>query len=267
MRFYLDLYLGRTDGGAVVHGTPHVWDVRTNWKFAADNFTGDNFHLYTAHGSVVELGMLPPDPMSLSYGHLVNAEGGHVLHVVPGPPDPMFEDFGLPPELAPHFDRNLDPRQRELLRRHAWSVGTVFPNLSFMQVMTQGDLESPMVPFLCFRVWEPTSPTTTRISSYLFLEREAPADFARASYESYVRTFGPSGIFEQDDMENWEDCTRANSGAIAQRYGLHHGMGLHLQPDPGFPGPGRAWPGSYGERTQLAWYGEWQRWLTGGPAR
>jgi hypothetical protein len=68
-------------------------------------------------------------------------------------------------------------------------------------------------------------------------------------------------------MENWEDCTRANSGAIAQRYGLHHGMGLHLQPDPGFPGPGRAWPGSYGERTQLAWYGEWQRWLTGGPAR
>jgi phenylpropionate dioxygenase-like ring-hydroxylating dioxygenase large terminal subunit len=85
MRFYLDLYLGRTDGGAVVHGTPHVWDVRTNWKFAADNFTGDNFHLYTAHGSVVELGMLPPDPMSLSYGHLVNAEGGHVLHVVPGP--------------------------------------------------------------------------------------------------------------------------------------------------------------------------------------
>ena len=65
MRFYLDLYLGRTDGGTEVLGTPQVWDVATNWKFATDNFTGDNFHLYSTHGSIVELGLLPPDPMSL----------------------------------------------------------------------------------------------------------------------------------------------------------------------------------------------------------
>jgi PAH dioxygenase large subunit len=264
MKFYLDLYLGRTDGGVEVVGAPHVWDVRTNWKFAADNFTGDNFHLYTAHGSVVELGMLPPDPMALSYGHLVNAQDGHVLHIVPGPPDPLFANFGLPQELEPHFDRNLGPAQRELLRDHSWSVGTVFPNLSFLQVMVQGDLESPMVPFLCFRVWEPTGPTTTRISSYFMVEKEAPAEFRKMSYEAYVRTFGPSGIFEQDDMENWEDCTRVNSGKIAQRYGLHHGMGLHLEPNPDFIGPGKAYPGSYGERTQLAFYGEWQKWLTYG---
>jgi len=263
MRFYLDLYLGRTDAGAEVLGSPHVWDVRTNWKFAADNFTGDNFHLYTAHGSVVELGMLPPDPMSLSFGNLIHAQDGHVLHIVPGPPDPAFAHFGLPAELHEQVERNLGPVQREIHRNHAWSVGTVFPNLSFLQVMVQGDLESPMVPFLCFRVWQPTSPTTTRITSFLLLDREAPEDYRTASYEAYVRTFGPSGIFEQDDMENWEDCTRVNSGKIAQGYGLHHGMGLHLEPDPQFPGPGKAYPGSYGERTQLAFYGEWQRWLTG----
>jgi hypothetical protein len=40
------------------------------------------------------------------------------------------------------------------------------------------------------------------------------------------RTFGPSGIFEQDDMENWEDCTLVNSGKIAQRYDLHHGIAV-----------------------------------------
>jgi hypothetical protein len=51
-------------------------------------------------------------------------------------------------------------------------------------------------------------------------------------------------------------------GKVAQRYGLHHGMGAHLDPDKSFPGPGDAWAGSYGERTQLAFYGEWQRWLT-----
>ena len=93
MRFYLDLYLGRTDGGTEVLGTPQVWDVAANWKFATDNFTGDNFHLYSTHGSIIELGLLPPDPMSLSSGHLVHPQDGHVLHVVPGPPDPMFEYF------------------------------------------------------------------------------------------------------------------------------------------------------------------------------
>ncbi|MGY1812270.1 aromatic ring-hydroxylating oxygenase subunit alpha [Blastococcus sp. SYSU D00820] len=264
MRFYLDLFLARTDAGVEVIGAPHIWDVKTNWKFATDNFTGDNFHLYTAHGSVAELGMLPPDPMSLSYGHLVTAQDGHVLHIVPGPPDPAFENFGLPAELSEQFDRNLGPAQRRLLRDHAWSVGTVFPNLSFLQVMVQGDLDSPMVPFLCFRVWEPTGPTTTRIHSYFMADKDMPAEARQASYLAYVRTFGPSGIFEQDDTENWEDCTRVNSGVIAQRYGLHHGMGLHLEPDPDFIGPGKAYPGSYGERTQLAFYGEWQKWLTDG---
>lgn len=64
------MLVGRTDAGSEVVGAPHVWDVHSNWKFCADNFTGDNFHLYTAHGSVVQLGMLPPDPMSLAYGTL-----------------------------------------------------------------------------------------------------------------------------------------------------------------------------------------------------
>lgn len=262
MRFYLDMFLGRTDRGTEVVGAPQVWDVSTDWKFCADNFTGDNFHLYTAHGSVVDLGMLPPDPMSLSYGYLVRAQGGHVLHMVPGPPDPSFEYFGLPRELVPELERNLGPTQLQFVKDHAWSVGTVFPNLSFMQVMVQGELGGPNVTFLSLRAWMPTSATTTRVFSYLLMDKDAPEQFRRDSYEAYVRTFGPSGIFEQDDMENWEDCTRVNKGKIAQRHGLHHGMGLHLDPDPEFPGPGDAWPGSYGERTQLSFYGEWLKWMT-----
>ena len=94
MKFYLDLIVNRTDDGCEVVGVPHVWEANCNWKFAVDNFTGDNFHLYTAHGSMVELGLLPPDPMSLSFGYLITADGGHVLHIVPGPPG--FEYLGMP---------------------------------------------------------------------------------------------------------------------------------------------------------------------------
>jgi PAH dioxygenase large subunit len=184
--------------------------------------------------------------MSLSYGYLVRAAGGHVLHMVPGPPDPTFEYFGLPQELVPQFERNLNPVQLDFVRRHAWSVGTVFPNLSFMQVMVQGEIGGPNVTFLSLRAWMPTSSNSTRVYSYLLVDKDSPAEFRDQTHKAYVRTFGPSGIFEQDDMENWEDCTRVNRGKVAQRYGLHHGMGLHLSPDPDFPGPGDAWPGSYG---------------------
>lgn len=262
MRFYMDIMVARTPGGVEVMGPPQCWEVDTNWKFATDNFTGDNFHLYTAHGSVAELGLLPPDPMSLAFGHLVQAERGHVLHMVPGPPIPEAEYFGVPMAIRPLIEDTLGPAQLELAKRHSFAVGTVFPNLSFLQVMVQGDLRSPPTPFLSFRLWQSTGPTTTKVWSWLMVEKEASPEYRKATYEAYVRTFGPSGIFEQDDMENWEECTRVNRGAIAQRYSLHHGMALQVPADPDFPGPGIAWPGSYGERTQLCFYGEWKRWLT-----
>jgi len=199
--------------------------------------------------------------MSLAFGHLVQAERGHVLHIVPGPPIPEAEYFGVPQPLRPLIEQTLDPLQLEIARNHSFSVGTVFPNLSFMQVMVQGDLRSPPTPFLSFRLWQPTGPGTTKVWSWLLVEKEADPAYRKATYEAYVRTFGPSGIFEQDDMENWEECTRMNKGAIAQRYNMHHGMAVHLPPDTDFIGPGTAWAGSYGERTQLCFYYEWKNWL------
>jgi PAH dioxygenase large subunit len=260
MRFYLDLIVNRTDDGCEVVGVPHVWEAGANWKFATDNFTGDNFHLYTAHGSMVELGMLPPDPMSLSFGHLITAEGGHVLHVVPGPPG--FEYLGMPKEMIPEFKRHLNTEQQAVMEQSTYTVGTVFPNLSYLHVFIPKSEGTPPCAFLAFKFWEPLAFNKTRIHSFLVVDKSAPEDFRKESMETYVRTFGPSGIFEQDDMENWEDCTLVNSGKIAQRYSLHHGMNFDVEPNPDFPGPGKAYPNSYGEKTQIDFYGEWKRWMT-----
>jgi PAH dioxygenase large subunit len=260
MKFYLDLIVNRTDDGCEVVGVPHVWEANCNWKFATDNFTGDNFHLYTAHGSMVELGLLPPDPMSLSFGYLITAEGGHVLHIVPGPPG--FEYLGMPQEMIPEFKRNLSPEQQAIMEMSTFTVGSVFPNFSYLHVFVPKAPNNPPTAFLSFRLWEPLAFNKTRIHSYLIVDKSAPAEFRRDTAQSSVRTFGPSGTFEQDDMENWEDCTLVNSGKIAQRYTLHHGMNFHVEPTPDFPGPGLAYPNSYGERTQLAFYGEWKRWMT-----
>jgi len=40
------------------------------------------------------------------------------------------------------------------------------------------------------------------------------------------RHFSPAGLFEQDDMDNWELSTRAAGGRITRNYPLHYGMGL-----------------------------------------
>ena len=261
VRWYLDIVFGRT-GGLQVVGTPQVWDVETSWKFATDNFT-DNFHVFSAHHSLVELGMLPNHPDFASYGHMITPGRGHVLHFVKGEPgDDDFMGLGLPHELRAKFDEHLEPAQATIAREHGISAGTVFPNFHWLQLPTAGDMESKPVPFLNFRVHQPLTPTRTRMWSWIAVDRDASAEHRRASYETYVRTFGPSGIFDQDDMENWEDCTRASIGPAARRYTLHHRMGLNRPVDPEWPGPGPAYADSYGEMTQRAWYTAWLDWMS-----
>jgi hypothetical protein len=74
--------------------------------------------------------------------------------------------------------------------------------------------------------------------------------------------FGPSGTFEQDDMDNWQGCTETGRGAVASCYPLHYGMGAgheHFDPDL------NAWVSDnrYSEINHRAFYGRWAQLMTG----
>jgi PAH dioxygenase large subunit len=260
MKYYLDLIVGRT-GGVEVVGTPQIWDVETGWTFATDNFT-DNFHVFSAHHSLVELGMLPNDPDFASHGHMIVAEEGHILHLTPGAPKHEYEHFGLPDELRAEMRETLSPEQYEMARKTAYSAGTVWPNFHWLQLMSSGTVGQPDVPFLNFRLEVPISPTRTRMWSWIAVDKNASAEHRKEAYETYVRTFGPAGIYDQDDMENWEDCTRASLGPAAQQHTLHHKMGIARPVDTSWPGPGTAYADSYGEMTQRSWYAAWRTYMT-----
>jgi phenylpropionate dioxygenase-like ring-hydroxylating dioxygenase large terminal subunit len=261
MAWYMDTLVGRTQEGSEVVGVPQVWQIETNWKFSVDNFTGDPYHLSTAHGSIALLGLLPDDPMSGHDGHTINAGNGHQLLLKPSL-DEATQYYALPQEVREEMARDPDETRRDLMQNSFFNVGTLFPNLSWMQTQIQSDPGTPATTFLNFRQWQPISPTRTAVWSWLFMDKCAPEDFRRQSYETYVRTFGPSGIYEQDDAEIWEECTRVNRGAVAQRHAMHHGMGLHVAPDRSFPGPGTAYEGTFSEITQLGYYQEWLTWMT-----
>ena len=261
MRWYMDIIFART-GELEFVGVPQVWDAECSWKFATDNFT-DNFHVFWSHQSLVQLGLLPDFPDFAAHGHMVTAGNGHILHFVQGAPgDETTMGLGLPKSMWPRFDQYLNPAQAEIAMNHGYSAGTMWPNFHWLQLTTAADIETQPVGILNLRLEYPLSPTRTRMYSWFAIDKAAPADYRKISYENYVRNFGPGGIFDQDDMENWEECTAAAVGPAAKRYTLHHRMGLNRKPDSAWKGPGIGYPDSYGEMTQRAWYGEWLRWMT-----
>jgi hypothetical protein len=91
------------------------------------------------------------------------------------------------------------------------------------------------------------------------VEKDAPEEFKQASYETYVRTFGVSGVFEQDDAEIWRLITRGTQGELAGGQDLNFEMGLGVIGDQAdWPGPGRALASGYAEQNQRSF---WARWL------
>jgi hypothetical protein len=58
------------------------------------------------------------------------------------------------------------------------------------------------------------------------VDRAASPVFKDAARLAGVRGFSPSGTFEQDDMDNWQECTRAGRGVVSRRSALNTQMGL-----------------------------------------
>lgn len=267
MKFYLDIVVDRSDAGLEIVGAPQRWVVGANWKLGADNFVGDAYHTMMTHRSMVELGMAPPDPQFALYGEHIHMNNGHGLGVIGPPPGmPLPEFMGLPENIVDELQRRLTPEQVEIFRPNAFIHGTVFPNLSIGNFLMGRDHLSPPSPFVTLRLWHPLGPEKMEVWSFFFVEKEAPEWFKEESYKAYLRTFGISGAFEQDDAENWQSITRVLSGRFAQAGDLNYQMGKGvLEPDLDWPGPGEAYPLDYAEANQRNFLEYWMRLMIADP--
>lgn len=251
LKWYLDIILGRSDGGMEVRGVPHRWVVNTNWKLTAENFGGDPYHVQTTHRSTVELGISPQDPLYAGYGHQVALNHGHCVNVntaAPGLNMPPYQ--GLPEEMWPMFERNLTKEQLKIYSKTTVIVGTVFPNLSFHCPVhgSEGHLHN----YLTLRVWRPMGPDKIEVWSWFLIDKAAPETYKESSYKGYISSFGPSGTLEQDDTEIWARVSQASKGFMARDKDLSYNnllnymMGMdEVIPDESWPGPGVAYPTCY----------------------
>ena len=213
--WYLDVFFDRREGGVEVIGGVHKWQIPANWKMPAENFCGDGYHTGWSHLSAIGSGFGGSFRSSPSRaGAVVSPANGHCI-VGLGPDDPS--DPAVPEIIAYEESIRDEVAQRmgerlRLIRPHA---GTIFPNLSLLRSISR-----------TFRIWQPKGPGKTEIQAAVYVDKAAPPEVKEAFRRTAIRTFGPSGVFEQDDMDNWEGCSMAGRGVVARRHQLNISMGL-----------------------------------------
>jgi phenylpropionate dioxygenase-like ring-hydroxylating dioxygenase large terminal subunit len=215
MAWYLDTFFDRREGGIEVIGGMHKWVMPCNWKLPAENFGGDGYHVSWSHLSAVRTGSggdfrIVPDPL----GTALSPGNGHCLaavgpDTVADPPAPEILEYER--RILPEMAARLGPR----LKRVKPIVGTAFPNFSMLRPTSR-----------TFRVWQPRGPEKTECWAWVYADKAAPPEVKEAIRLAGARVFGPSGTFEQDDMDNWQGCTQTGRGAVARRHMLSYEMGL-----------------------------------------
>lgn len=253
-RWYLDLIVGRAEMEVV--GIPERWVVPTNWRLPSENFASDAYHTATAHSFLTRLGMVEGVDFGRD-GYHVDPGQGHGLGVGVH----FDEESYFPKELADEYRANLDDGQLETLSRLKNMHGNIFPNFTFL-LPNFIEVEGQRVTGAMLRIWQPAGAGRTQVWSWHLVEKSAPEWWKKLGRRMYTQTFSSSGMFDQDDTENWEMQTKSSDGALYRpdEFMLHYGMGLDAKPlDSGeFPGPGDVYDGKFSESAARTYYKVWR---------
>ena len=258
MRWYLDIHLNRCAGGTQVLGV-QKWVIDTNWKMPAENQIGDVIHGPLSHASVFDLNGgvdAPPVHSVVELGLNVSLDNGHGC-LVAGMNEPVRE-LGLmdgmgKEEIEAYFEQSKDYRIECLgeLREHLdVATGTVFPTFSLLGRN------------FTVRVGHPISGSKTEYWSWVLVDRDASSEQKKIFKSMYQSTFGPAGLLESDDGENWSEVTAGAQGSQSSDYDFFYGMGL------GCDKPHQQLPGSVGhtksEHPQRGFYRHWRKMMQDG---
>lgn len=228
MAWYMDAFLDRDPEGTEVIGGVTKWVLEGNWKLAAEQFASDWYHVNISHASALMVmsptGKGPKSEIANTPGRQFTAPQGHGTGF-PVHPRSRFDDR----TVHEYYDYNA-VRERiggarvegPMTTGHA----TVFPNFSYLPVNG------------AIRVWHPKGPDRMEVWTWTLVDRTMPEEVKQAQRRYNLRTFGPSGIFEQDDGENWSEIQAVSRGFMVGETKLNYQMGIgrSTDADPDYPG-------------------------------
>lgn len=249
--WYLDAFIDRREGGSEVIGGIVKWVVPCNWKMPAENFGGDGYHVAWTHLSAIKSGFAGNFRTAESrVGSVLSTGNGHCIMTI-GPDEvadpPVAEILEYEEQIKSEVRSRLGPRSAIVNPM----AGTIFPNFSLLR--TSGRT---------FRTWHPKGPDKIEIWTYIYVDKAAPDSVKEAVRLAGVQGFGPSGVFEQDDMDNWAECSKAGRGTVTRRMLLNYQMGLNHE---GFNDELQAWTSEYrfSDSNHRQFYRRWSQLMAG----
>ena len=270
-RWYLDIMFNRTPKGMTVLGLPHRWSPTNNWKLGPLNFGADGPHAVKVHGPIVDAALAGgmPGARAMITKALIDSPS-----VAAGPyngiwtqgPMEMPPWFGYDPDLVALYKQTLKPEQVQILERCLASVGTVFPNFSWVYGPIGFDMQrEPVTNFFAIRVWQPIAVNRTEIWNWFLVEEEAGEALKQQAMLAGVRTFTAGGTFDQDDAEAWHGIQRGSEGEISRTLDVNFQVALNYRDRPlaDWAGPGVAYPSNYCEVTEFNNLLQWRDYMSG----
>jgi phenylpropionate dioxygenase-like ring-hydroxylating dioxygenase large terminal subunit len=262
----LERQVNPTGHGSEVNGGIYKWIMDHNWKFAADNFVGDGYHASISHKSALLAGHRAANMqqqqdslvrnmfgmqghsfrIATKYGH-----GSGVMMAMPGTPAAQESE-----PLASYLREKLAAMEQHLGAFRGREImghwNAMFPNFSINSSADQ------------IHLWHPRGPTRTESSVYVLVDKAAPPEVKNILRTRAQHHFGPVGMFEQDDSDNWRLSTTGAATVIGRRYPLNYSMGLGHDEwtEADDKGPRRV-AGSLSDGNQRNFYRHWQELMSG----
>ena len=223
-RLYFDIAFDRVGGSELLTSVSRR-RVAANWKFGAEQFSTDSYHVSFTHASgfiaqnATAAASDEPAPASPSPLHMpftiVHSDRGHGMGCFLDPEAARFF-FGRSPAVQRWL---LDERVEYLVGKYGAKARDLFPiHMNFFP--NTGALFPSEL-----RVWQPRGPGQMEVWSWVLADRAAPDEVKQALRVEHQRGFGAGGIFEVDDMHNWTEAQRVLSGTRARQRPFNMQMG------------------------------------------
>lgn len=269
-RLGIDLIAARGDM-AVIPGI-QKFVIDCNWKLAVDNLY-DWYHPQVSHASAFAPGVLglpssgaTSDAIDLD--EIVMESGSALAPSVAAISGTRFDQVVVVgkyghgiggPTAKSSGNVEIDTSWREWpeVQEALGPVGvnvaghpSIFPNSWVTSVPVQLSVRIPREPGL------------TEIWWFSFTDRNLPDEVQPFIANISSRIFGPSGVLEQDDGENWQQATLQTYGLASRRVKHNLSMGLGRGEVIHEDGLARV-EGLTSEHGQLWTYRSWAKWMSG----
>ncbi|HEV2364700.1 MAG TPA: aromatic ring-hydroxylating dioxygenase subunit alpha [Caulobacteraceae bacterium] len=234
--------------------------IGCNWKIAVDNLF-DWYHVAYSHNSAQAAGFFDISKILHPKNQMVML--GEFGHAIGGP--------GIPPERQATIDGLTDDEREAMSRAQGENQPRIRPRRA-AELMGPVGVRSEGHPNIFPNLWItlsgvqmclrlPRGPSKTELWWFTIVPKAAHPALKRKMIWEANHIFGPAGLLEQDDGENWTQATRSARGVAGRKLGQRLSMGLGRDEAAASGNGGSAIEGLISEHGQRWLYRAWTEWM------